>query len=97
MRTDTLAMDTDFLLSVLSFSEPYRDEIHARTIRNYWRKVARKNKIRIETFDNTHAKEIIITRKDRMPHDEFLERAAREDTREKLNRYLDRGSSRDAS
>ena len=88
MKTDTLAMDTDLLLSVLSFSEAYKDEKQANLIRRHWRAVARKSKIRIQTFDNTNQKEIIIIRKDTRPHDEYLKQAQRQDASQRMTRYI---------
>lgn len=95
MKSDTLAMDTDLLLSVLSFAEPYQDETHAKQIRRHWRKVARKSKINIQTYDNTHAQEVIIIRKSAMPHDEYLRSAQRIIAGDKLSRYINEHTNND--
>jgi hypothetical protein len=88
MKTDTLAMDTHLLLSVLSFCESYKDEKQANLIRRHWRAVARKSKIRIQTFDNTQQQEIIIIRLDTRPHDEYLKQAQRKYDRQNIDRYI---------
>jgi hypothetical protein len=93
--TDPYDLDATFLRSSLSFQEPYNDADHAKNIRRHWRSVARKNRIRIRTFDFTTGKSIIIQRLTELPGDERVRDMHRDDAREKLNRYLAEQAIRD--
>ena len=68
----TYDQDAERLISELSFEIPYDSPADAAGIRKWWRFVARKSAIKIETFDFRQMGLIIVIRKTPMPGDDQL-------------------------
>ena len=93
----TYDQDAKRLMSELSLEIPYDSPEHAAGIRKWWRFVARKSAIKIETFDFKQMGLIIVIRKTPMPGDDQLREAEFRDASRRLSEAFDRATTTDAT
>ena len=93
----TYDQDANRLMSELSLEIPYDSPEDAAGIRKWWRFVARKSAIKIETFDFKQMGLIIVIRKTPMPGDDQLREAEFRDASRRLSEAFDRATTTHAT
>jgi hypothetical protein len=93
----TYDQDAKRLISDLSFEIPYDSPEDAAGIRKWWRFVARKSEIKIETFDFKQMGLIIVIRKTPLPGDNQLRETMFKEAARMLGEEIDRATTTDAT
>ena len=93
----TYDQDAKRLTSNLSLEIPYDSPDDAARIRKWWRSVARKSAIKIETFDFKQMALIIVVRNTPMPGDDQLRETEFRDASRRLSEAFDRATTTDAT
>ena len=93
----TYDQDAKRLISELSFEIPYDSPEDAAAIRKWWRFVARKSAIKIETFDFKQMALIIVIRRTPLPGDDERRYAAFREASRLLSEAFDRATTTDAT
>jgi hypothetical protein len=89
--------DAKRLISELFFEIPYDSPVDAAAIRKWWRFVARKSAIKIETFDFKQMALIIVIRHTPLPGDDQLRETMFREAARMLGEAFDRATTTDAT